>query len=484
METELKLLLLEDDPADAELLQRLLQKAGMQFKAVIASDEAEFLEAMKHNGYDAVLADNALPQYSSMEALKLIRSTNPHVAFILVTGTVSEEFAVKVIQQGADDYILKTNLTRLPSAIFNAIEKKRIQREKETAEKEIEKEKEFSISIINSLPGIFFLCDIDGKFLRWNKNFQHVCGYSDAEIGRMTIEYFFTGDKNDYMVNYLEEIFTTGHGETECIFLTKKGRRVPYYLTSKVVGFEQQECIICVGLDISSSKDSETALKELNNELRRVSGHLEKIREEEQARIAREVHDQLGQQLTGLKMDLSWLKKHGDTKYGTQEWQSKLKDMEEMMDEAVHTIRRIASDLRPGILDDFGLVAAMEWYNSEFYKRSGTLIEFDHPEKGIDADSTITIGLFRIYQEALTNIARHAEADKIYTTLEISDNHVSLTIADDGKGFDSHKKITSLGLLGMKERANIMKGMLAINSEPGKGTTIIVIVPLKEQDIE
>jgi PAS domain S-box-containing protein len=482
METELKLLFLEDNPADAELLQLLLHKAGMHFQAVIASDEAEFLEAMKDNGYHAVLADNALPQYSSMEALKLMRATNPHVAFILVTGTVSEEFAVRIIQQGADDYILKTNLTRLPSAIFNAIEKKRIQREKETAEKEIEKEKEFSISIINSLPGIFFLCDIDGKFLRWNKNFQDVCGYSETEIRRMTIEYFFTGDSNDYMVKYLEGIFTTGQGETECIFLTKKGRRIPYYLTSKVVSFEQQECLICVGMDISASKESETALKELNIELRRVSGHLEKIREEEQARIAREVHDQLGQQLTGLKMDLSWLKKNGDTKYGTDEWQHKIKDMEDMMNEAVQTVRRIASDLRPGILDDFGLVAAMEWHNAEFYKRSGIPVEFDYPDKGVNADPAITIGLFRIYQEALTNIARHAEAKNITTTLEISDNHVSLTIADDGKGFESRKKSTSLGLLGMKERANIMKGMLAINSEPGKGTTIIVIVPLREDE--
>ena len=99
MDMPLKLLLLEDDPTDAELIQRLLQRSGMQFNAVVASDEKEFLEAMQGNHYHAVLADNALPQYSSMEALKLIRSTNPHVAFILVTGTVSEEFAVHIIQQ-------------------------------------------------------------------------------------------------------------------------------------------------------------------------------------------------------------------------------------------------------------------------------------------------------------------------------------------------------------------------------------------------
>jgi len=113
MNTELKLLLLEDNPADAELIQKLLQRSGMQFDATVASDEKEFLKAMDEKKFDAVLADNALPQYSSIEALKLIRKKDPGVAFILVTGTVSEEFAVNIIQQGADDYILKTNLTHL-----------------------------------------------------------------------------------------------------------------------------------------------------------------------------------------------------------------------------------------------------------------------------------------------------------------------------------------------------------------------------------
>jgi len=480
MDKELKLLFLEDDPMDAELLQRLLQRAGLQFQAVVASDENEFLEAMKSNGYHAVLADNALPQYSSMEALKLIRATNPHVAFILVTGTVSEEFAVRIIQQGADDYILKTNLTRLPSAITNAIEKKRIQREKEMAEKEIEKEKELSISIINSLPGIFYLCDSYGKFLRWNKNFERISGYNASEISKMTVEYFITGGAKDFADNYLAESFATGYGETEAIFVTKNAKKIPYYFTSKAVNFEQKECLICVGLDISASKQTETELKEVNEELRNVSGHLERIREEEQARIAREVHDQLGQQLTGLKMDISWLQKNGAVKAGTDEWKDKVKEIEEMLDEAVLTVRKIASDLRPSLLDDFGLVEALEWHSDEFSKRSGIDIYFNHPGSGIKTDPAITIGLFRIYQEALTNVARHAEAKKIITSLGFWDDQLSLTITDDGNGFDSNKKEKSLGLLGMKERAYIMGGTLTITSEEGTGTRVTVIVPLRK----
>ncbi|MEP7372230.1 MAG: response regulator [Chitinophagaceae bacterium] len=478
MNAELNLLFLEDDPADAELLQTLLKRAGLQFKGVVASDEAEFLQAMMTNEYHAVLADNALPQYSSLEALKMIRNTNPHVAFILVTGTVSEEFAVKIIQQGADDYILKTNLTRLPSAIINAIEKKKIQRQKEIAEQETEKEKELSISIINSFPGIFYICESNGKFLRWNKNFERISGYTASEIKKVAIEHFFSGKQKEFITKYLKKSFAIGFGETEAIFVTKEEKKIPYYFTSKAVNFEQKDCLICVGLDISSTKQTEIILKQLNDELHHVSAHLERIKEEEQARIAREVHDQLGQQLTGLKMDVSWLEKKGEQIAGTDEWKNKLKEMKEMLNEAVRTVRKIAYDLRPSLLDDFGLVAAMEWHGDDFSNRSGIAVQFLHPEINLETEPAIAIGLFRVYQEILTNVARHAEAKNIKATLEVSDNEIVLVIADDGKGFDSNKEKKSLGLLGMKERAYIIGGSLDIHSKPGKGTSVTVRVPL------
>jgi len=352
---ELKLLLLEDDSADAALIQTLLRRSGMQFRAEVASDEKEFLAAIQNKGYDAVLADNALPQYSSIKALELIRATNPHVAFILVTGTVSEEFAVNIIQQGADDYILKTNLTRLPAAINNAIEKKRIQQEKELSQQE---------------------------------------------------------------------------------------------------------------------------LKQLNQELRSVSAHLERIREEEQARIAREIHDQIGQQLTGLKMDVSWVKGMIGKKAEPEAILKKLNEMLDNLDEAVKTVRKVASDLRPSILDDFGLIDALDWHSKEFATRYGINIHFKSLVNEINADPAITIGLFRIYQESLVNVARHAAAKNVISVLETSDNKVSLSITDDGKGFDSSKQKKTLGLLGMKERAQMIGGTLTINSKPGMGTALFITVPL------
>jgi signal transduction histidine kinase len=297
----------------------------------------------------------------------------------------------------------------------------------------------------------------------------------------MTIEHFFSGNQKEFVTKYLKKSFAVGFGETEAMFVTKEEKKIPYYFTSKAVNFEHKDCLICVGLDISSTKQTETILKQLNEELHNVSAHLEKIKEEEQARIAREVHDQLGQQLTGLKMDVSWLEKKGEQMAGTEEWKNKLKEMKETLNEAVRTVRKIAYDLRPSILDDFGLVAAMEWHGHDFSNRSGITVQFLPPEISLETEPAMAIGLFRIYQEVLTNVARHAEAKNIKATLEVVEKELIFIITDDGKGFDNNKEKNSLGLLGMKERAHIMGGSLFINSEPGKGTTITTKVPLTKK---
>lgn len=479
MNSEFRLLLLEDNPDDADLIKKLLQRSGMRFSATVASDEREFLKAIENGGYDAVLADNALPQYSSMEALNLIKQKDPDTAFILVTGTVSEEFAVNIIQQGADDYILKTNLTRLSPAIAKAVEKKRIQKAKETAEKNIEREKDLSNSIINSLPAIFYYCDAQGNFLRCNESFETVLGYGWGEISKMSPEDFFEYPKKEKAGQWLEKVFAEDYAETEAMLLTKDGRKIPYFFTCSTVRIDDKNCVIGVGIDISARKQWEKEQRQLNSELRRLSTHLHNIREEEQARIAREIHDELGQQITGLKMDLSWLKKKLTSNTDFVAIQEKLGNMNSVLDKTVQTIRKIASELRPSILDDLGLYAALEWQSREFEQRFHIPVRFISNVKDLQVPSAIATGLFRIYQESLTNIARHAEAKIIEATLELeNDNSIVLTITDDGKGFhltpEKHRK--TMGLLGMKERAISIGGKLDIKSEPGKGTTVMITV--------
>jgi signal transduction histidine kinase len=151
-----------------------------------------------------------------------------------------------------------------------------------------------------------------------------------------------------------------------------------------------------------------------------------------------------------------------------------------MLTEMIHTIRRISTQLRPSILDDLGLIEALKWLVRDFQKRTGIGVEFDCPEGSMKLDPAVTTGLFRIFQETLTNIARHAEATAVSARLFVEDDRLILTVMDNGRGFDpaAAKKKKTLGLLGMKERALMMKGAYQIDSQPGKGTSLRFSVPL------
>jgi signal transduction histidine kinase len=232
--------------------------------------------------------------------------------------------------------------------------------------------------------------------------------------------------------------------------------------------------------DITERKKAEEELRNLTEQLRNLASHLQNIREEERLTIAREIHDELGQQLTGLKIDISFLSKKINTK--DKEVKQKINTINKLLDETVKTVRRIATELRPLILDNLGFIEAMKWQSEEFKKRSGIRIEFTSSVNEIILPDNILIGLFRIYQEALTNIARHSEATIVSAIFERNEKNVILCIKDNGKGFNAasidNKK--TLGLLGIKERALMMGGICKISGITGKGVIISISVPLNE----
>jgi PAS domain S-box-containing protein len=238
--------------------------------------------------------------------------------------------------------------------------------------------------------------------------------------------------------------------------------------------------VIAVLQDVTETRKAEEKLKESFDSIRRLTNHLQNIREEERQHIAREIHDELGQLLTVLKMDVSLLRK----KIGplSEEASSKLTDMLGVIDKTVKTVRRIASELRPTLLDDLGLVAAMEWHLEEFEKRSGIQSRFISSIREEVIPQSYKIGLFRILQESLTNVARHSGATEVSVILDVTDNGIVMSITDNGKGFDPvlARKKKTLGLIGMRERMQMIGGEYNISSIPGKGTTTEVVIPLQQ----
>jgi PAS domain S-box-containing protein len=345
------------------------------------------------------------------------------------------------------------------------------------AEKGIRIEKQFSDTIINMLPGVFYMYDEQIHFLRWNNRFEEASGYSSEEFAGMTVLDFFQGSQRELIQNKTETVFVTGRCDVEAELTTRSGENVPYYFSGTKITYRDKPCVLGIGFDIARLKDAENQLRQSEEDLRDLASNLQNIREEERTAIAREIHDELGQQLTAIKLDVSWLDRKiaGDTIV-----KERITGVLAMLTEMIHTIRRISTQLRPSILDDLGLIEALKWLVRDFQKRTGIGVEFDCPEGSMKLDPAVTTGLFRIFQETLTNIARHAEATAVSARLYVEDDRLILTIMDNGRGFDpaAAKKKKTLGLLGMKERALMMKGAYEIDSQPGKGTSLRFSVPL------
>jgi len=218
-------------------------------------------------------------------------------------------------------------------------------------------------------------------------------------------------------------------------------------------------------------------LRESEDKLRRLAAHLISVREEERAHIAREIHDELGQVLTGLKMEVGWLAK----RLTEPALVEKTESMGRLIDSTVQTVRKIATGLRPEMLDDMGLVAAVGWQAKEFQKRTGIRVRASLPPEGTRLDVDISTTMFRIFQEILTNVARHARATRVDLELTVGPERVALEVTDNGVGIpeaDLNGK-KSLGLLGMHERALLFGGEVRISGAPGHGTRVSVSIPMR-----
>jgi PAS domain S-box-containing protein len=241
--------------------------------------------------------------------------------------------------------------------------------------------------------------------------------------------------------------------------------------------------------ELERQKDeAEAAARQLassEERLRALAARLDAVREDESRRIARDVHDVLGQALTALKLDLAWLEcrltREPLLEDGREIATERCRAMIELVDGTLDAVKRIAADLRPGVLDELGIEAALEWQTSEFSRRSGIAIDLDVPADPIVLGAAEATALFRITQEALTNIARHAQATRVSVRLAAEGGEALLVISDDGIGLRDDRSTSrdALGLVGMRERAALLGGSVAVSGAPGKGTTVVARLPLR-----
>ncbi len=477
MSEPLRLLLLEDSAFDAELNEQVLHRAGIDFTSLLVETQEDFVAALDSFKPDVILADYNLPGFDGLQALAIAKKKAPRTPYIFVSGAMGEEVAIHSIQQGASDYILKDRLTRLPAAVQRALAEKKLHKQQREAEEKFRK-------ITESAQDAIIMMGADQRISLWNDAAERIFGYTAAEaIGKNLHAMIVPAPAQSSFAHAFPKFQTTGKGPAvgkliEVSALRKGGEEFPVELSVSATRLNGQWHAIGIVRDITSRKEVEASLKEL-------SAHLQTVREEEKANIAREIHDELGGILTALKIDLYWLGLKLPVHEETTMLAARIETMSQLLDTAVTSTRRIITELRPTMLDDLGLLAAIEWQAAQFQKRTGIECRVNCLKDNSKLDKQRSIVMFRILQESLTNVLRHSGASCVEIEFCHNDNAVSLRISDNGCGLKEKNAdgTNHFGIRGMVERATSLGGQLTIENRTKAGLTVAAVLPLSNETI-
>jgi PAS domain S-box-containing protein len=358
--------------------------------------------------------------------------------------------------------------------------------ERKRSEKALrESEQLFRTSFENATAGVC-LVGTDGRFLSVNHTLCEILGYSKEELERLSFnEVTFEEDKPIGATFVSRALLgETSTANFEKRYVHKDGRVIWAYVSTALVrpAGDGRSYFISYIQDITERKEAEEQLKASSAQLRALMISLRSAREQEGIRIAREIHDELGSALTSMKWDLEEIDRAAArvSEAGiSSSLQGRIAAMSSLVDTTIDVIRRISAELRPPVLDDLGLAAAVEWQAQHFQSRTGITCTYDCSVPQVDLDVERSTGVFRIFQEALTNVLRHAHATKIEVSLDEEDTDLVLRIQDNGRGILESERSGpgALGLLGMRERADLMGGSIEISGMQGSGTTVILRVP-------
>jgi PAS domain S-box-containing protein len=343
-------------------------------------------------------------------------------------------------------------------------------------------------AVLDAVLDAIVVIDEGGTILDANRSAETTFGHSKAALIGAQLRELIPCDRRDHHDVELARFRIEGRASflgrrDETTFRRADGSVFPAEV--EVVAIQPGGRALYVGCvrDVTQAKRERSereaaveALERSERQLRALAARLDRSLEEERTRIAREIHDELGQHLTGLKLDLAWLARRASDP--TQE--ERLGEMSKQLDTLSGVVRRLATELRPGVLDDLGLEDALDWQAREFGRRAGIEVRIEHLDGTLALGEPHATALFRSFQEILTNVARHAGARTVTARVARVDGRVILEVADDGRGItdDDIAKPTSLGLVGLRERAAILGGLTEIQGRPGGGTTVRITLPV------
>jgi two-component system sensor histidine kinase UhpB len=465
-----KILIVEDQLIIAMDLKLTLETLGYGVTGIAGTAE-ECFQYVEREKPDLVLMDIML---------------SGNVDGISAAEVIHKDFDVPIIYLTAhsdDNSLLRANLTGPYGYIVKPIEERDLYTSIEIAlhrfsiDKELKKsEIKYRTLFEQSLDPIF-IADEAAVIVDANQAMIDLFEYPlKGILGHSASEFFY-----DYS-EYEAFIYLAGQNgavsDFECRMKSKSGKIVDVQITLKKYDYGKEQGGGYQGIirDITQYKLYFEELIKSRQELRNLTSHIESLREKERTDIAREIHDVLGQSLTALKIDLSWMRKKLNPE--EKELIEKTAVMDGLINDVIVTVRRLSANLRPGILDDLGLAAAIEWQSEEFRKRTGFTCCVECEEIS-NLSEEKAVALFRIFQESLTNIIKHSNADRVDISLGRRHDNIEMMIKDNGRGFSSGNFVNrgSYGIIGMRERVKSFNGTLDISGSDD-GVSVHVLIPV------
>lgn len=465
-----KILIVEDQLIIAMDLKLTLEGLGYEV-AGIAGTAEECYSFFEEHKPDLILMDIMLSgNIDGISTAETIRSRFD-VPIIYLTAHSDENSLIRANLTGPYGYIVKPIEER---DLYTSIE---IALHRFSIDKELKKsEIKYRALFEQSLDSIF-ITDESGTIIDANQAMVDLFEYPLEEIlGCGASDFFY--DKDDYETFMYTARQSSAVCDFECRMGSKSGRIMDVQITLNRYDFGPEQGRGYQGIirDITQYKLYFEELIKSRQELRNLTSHIESMREKERTDIAREIHDVLGQSLTALKIDLSWLRKKINPV--ERELFDKTIVMDGLINDIIATVRRLSSSLRPGILDDLGLAAAIEWQSEEFRKRTGIDCVVDCDEVGLLAEDK-AVALFRIFQESLTNIIKHSNGNRVDIRLGRNSDNIEMVIRDNGRGFSGRAMAGkgSYGIIGMRERVKSFNGTLRVTGADD-GVSVHVMMPL------
>ena len=476
------ILLLEDSAVDASIIQKLLTREGMKILCTVVTTGEQYQQTLAQHSYDIILSDNQLPGYNAIKALEERNRQNSMTPFILITGTMSEELAISLLQQGADDYILKDRMQRLPFAVKNALEKQRVERQTEQTNASAGLLTERLHLVAKASPDILWDYDISQNTIYCSNAIEKIIGHHHATVysPQALIEFIHPDDLSKIRTSFMEMKTSREHRWRKLFRMKRHDGSVAFINNNAFVLRDQKDKAIRV---VGVMQDV-TELRRLQHELveqetqkqKQITETSIRAQEKERTELGQELHDNVNQLLATAKIMI-------DTAMSTPEMHDVcLKKSQESILEAIKELRHLSHSLMPPSFDktsfNNSITNLAHTLNLSGQLSIELLLAEEDELSGLSNEAKLA--LYRIIQEQLSNILKHANANQVIIAMTKEEEMIKLMIHDDGEGFDPSLQSRGIGLKNMQSRARLFGGSLRVISAPGEGCMLKVSVPIQD----